>query len=398
MSLTKMLLAAGLLALPLATGVAAEAPLSVDIDMKATAPEGLQFPMAPRFDVRHSTKLDTYSIHRQAASGATIPLWSATATTAGTNYTYTMVGQNPFVTLSNPSTTISTVIIPVKINLKTSRRSTTTFDPTATDAHGCLPAGKTAISLTQASPIFQNVTISGAGTSQYTDLFQRANFFTQTVNGANPGYHVLLSPTVGSTVTMNISGNSGDLAQANCGNGGADLGLIDINAFDSTIQNTVFPQLASQLNANTFPLFVLYNVVMFDGSTSNCCILGYHNAFTFNGLFQTYGVAEFDSSNLFSGTGNVSAMSHEVGEWMDDPNGVNPTPSWGNIGQVSGCQTNLEVGDPLSGTVETFALNGFNYLLQDLAFHNWFYRASPSGSLNGWYSLQGTFRSPSAAC
>ena len=29
---------------------------------------------------------------------------------------------------------------------------------------------------------------------------------------------------------------------------------------------------------------------------------------------------------------------------------TNPTPKWGHIGQVSGCQSNLEVGDPLSGT------------------------------------------------
>ncbi len=41
------------------------------------------------------------------------------------------------------------------------------------------------------------------------------------------------------------------------------------------------------------------------------------------------------------GVSDVSALSHEVGEWMDDPNVVNPTKPWGNVGQVQGhCQNN----------------------------------------------------------
>jgi hypothetical protein len=42
--------------------------------------------------------------------------------------------------------------------------------------------------------------------------------------------------------------------------------------------------------------------------------------------------------------------AHEINEWVNDPFGNNPTPTWGKIGQVTGCQNNLEVGDPLTGT------------------------------------------------
>jgi len=54
---------------------------------------------------------------------------------------------------------------------------------------------------------------------------------------------------------------------------------------------------------------------------------------------------------------------------MDErPSRNNPTPAWGNIGQVSGCQDNFEVGDPLSGTLmPTSDLNGYSYHLQELA-------------------------------
>jgi hypothetical protein len=87
-----------------------------------------------------------------------------------------------------------------------------------------------------------------------------------------------------------------------------------------------------------------------------------------------------------------------VGEWQNDPNTVNPTPAWGHIGQVSGCQSNFEVGDPLSGTTFTDTVGGFTYHPQELAFFSWFYHQTPSLGVNGWYSDQGTFRTFAAAC
>ena len=100
----------------------------------------------------------------------------------------------------------------------------------------------------------------------------------------------------------------------------------------------------------------------------------------------------YDNTGLFTGSSDISALSHEVGEWQNDPNTVNPTPAWGHIGQVTGCQSNLEVGDPLSGTTFNDALGGFTYHPQELAFFSWFYHQKPSLGVNGWYSDQGTFR------
>jgi hypothetical protein len=113
---------------------------------------------------------------------------------------------------------------------------------------------------------------------------------------------------------------------------------------------------------------------------------------------QTYAVADYENSGAFSGPGDVSVLSHEVGEWMDDPFTNNQTRSWGHIGQVTGCQGNLEVGDPLTGTTLTVPMNGFNYHPQELAFFSWFYRQSPSLGANGWYSNNGTFASAPGTC
>ena len=59
---------------------------------------------------------------------------------------------------------------------------------------------------------------------------------------------------------------------------------------------------------------------------------------------------------------------------------------------MGGCQNNLEVGDPLTGTapISIAASNGFTYRLQELAFFSWFYGA-PSIGVNGWFSNNGTF-------
>ncbi len=87
-----------------------------------------------------------------------------------------------------------------------------------------------------------------------------------------------------------------------------------------------------------------------------------------------------------------------MGEWLDDPLGNNPTPPWGHIGQETGCDNTLEVGDALSGTSVGVTLNGFTYHPQELAFLSWFFDQSPSIGVNGWYSSNGTFKTGAVAC
>jgi hypothetical protein len=102
-------------------------------------------------------------------------------------------------------------------------------------------------------------------------------------------------------------------------------------------------------------------------------------------------------------------MAHEVGEWINDPGGVNPTPVYSS-GQTASCasggQNNLEVGDPLSGISNNHSVlmgNGFTYQLQELAYFSWFFNADHAGSLgagtcaglgSGCVSTNGTFKGP----
>lgn len=110
-------------------------------------------------------------------------------------------------------------------------------------------------------------------------------------------------------------------------------------------------------------------------------------------------MAEIDSSRYFKNVFDVGVLAHELGEWYDDPLVSNATPRWGHVGQVSGCQGNLEVGDPLSGHFLEVAMpNGLLYHPQELAFFSWFFGQQPSLGFDGWYSMGGTFRTPAAPC
>jgi hypothetical protein len=236
----------------------------------------------------------------------------------GKTYTGTMVGQPP----STGTTTIPTVVIPVRLNFQYNRVTVYSFDPTAADP-GCLGGSNTGLSLTQASPVFQNsaYTLDGAdlGITQYTDAFQRANFWS-TVS-SNLGYHTLLGgPTIAPLQTVTVSSSSfGSPAgtvysvsgQRGTNTGNTNhagyLGVMNINSWDPVAQSIL-----TNLNiqGTQFPIFLFYNAVMSQGSPTNlnnCCILGYHTAVG----SLTYAVAEFEGRNqtLFSGVADLH-VSH----------------------------------------------------------------------------------------
>lgn len=340
-----------------------------------------------------------------------LPLWTFDVTSSrdGNDYTGVMVGHDPSGKESNKVAKIPTQIVPIVITthlIGTSIGSDgtiattpgkTVLDPTVANSACLTPPNDVPLTLYKQSPIFKHAKFTFGdtfvGKTQYLDAFQRANFWAYT-----PGedYHVYLSPlTITSTIYINVPKADG-LALATNSLGSPDfcapLGIIDINWFDAYLNSTIIPSLSGQgVNPGSLPIFFLANVVMASPVTdiNTCCILGYHGA---TGL-QTYSPMDFDTTDLFGPTVfDTSIAAHEVGEWMNDPFGSNPVPAWGHIGQQAGCQNNLEVGDPLTGTnVPNVTMpNGYTYHLQELVFFSWFYGA-PSIAVNGWFSNNNTF-------
>lgn len=373
---------------------AGAASASMVIKSHGTRPSGRLGP--PRFTALPLKGVSAAGLKAEIAASSTVKTWSSSITSGlGGTYTYRMVGNSPLVKQSNPVTNVTADIIPVKLTFEDSG---VTFDPTAADP-SCLNGNGSADSLLLKSSIFGKhaYTVGGKniGTVQYLDGFQREEFAKYVLNSGavNPGYHVNLSPVNNeSAISVNVDPSAGATVAAGCD--GA-VGELDIASWDSLLQGTVLPSLISsgEVKPTQFPVFLFYNVVMTNGGS--CCIIGYHSAFQASSGVQTYATTDYVSKGLFKGPlTDIYAASHEVGEWINDPFVNNATPAWGHVGQVSGCQSNLEVGDPLSGqpSVNVKMPNGVTYHNQELAFRDWFYRTKSVG-LNGWFSSQDTFKS-----
>jgi hypothetical protein len=321
---------------------------------------GHQVPVAqqvvvPRFEVLHGYQ-GPPQLH---PAGGAMPLWNGSFQYNNNTYHFTMIGANP--ASSNVTTTIPVAIIPVDIEA-----GATQFNPNKSKA----PNGQTITKNTLNSPIFQsgidfNQGGTDLGNTQYLDAFQRGNFWSSV--SKNTSYHTLLKARGRALQT---------LTGATTGNpfGNLEVAEIDINTFDSFARREIS---ALKIPAGTFPIFLTYNTYLTE--SGGCCIGGYHD---YDGT-NTYAQASYISQpGDFSQ--DVSALSHEVGEWYDDPLTNNSVA----------CGI-LEVGDPLEGGSPghpyggySYKLNNFTYNLQDLVWLPYF-GAPPSTSANSWSTFQG---------
>ncbi len=366
----------------------------------------------PEQEARSSVQAEATfgSTARLSSTAAALPVWtySIKAAQDGRTYSGQIVGQNP--ATSGTTTTVPVVMVPVIFRI-VQGGTTYSFDPTSRDS-GCLGGANTAYGLLADSPIFQNTSFTFAGTSigtmQYEDAFVHGEFWKV----AQKSYHLKLAPSASPALTITINaGSQGNStatiysAGAQCGynTGGLNppgaLAVVNINSVDAVLQAYIQKY---GLNASQFPFFLTYNAVLSQGAANNlnnCCVLGYHNALSSG---QTYGIAEFEGRNqtVFQGVSDVAPASHEINEWVNDPMGTNPAPSWGNVGQQQGsCQANFEVGDPLTGSLLPAIASsvGFTYHLQELAYFSWFYGGAPLGA-GGVYSNNGTFAGAAMLC
>jgi hypothetical protein len=332
----------------------------------------------PRYLVMAGT--DTPEGATQAALAVNVPMWSGSFDYQAHTYKYAMVGTDP--AAGSATTTIPVVIVPIRMIF---------LSPLAVLSPGSHVCGGTdsAVNLALSSPLFHDVPFApggtDVGTTQYIDAFQRANFWSA-VSTVSPDYHVRLSPTVAPLQTILVPRSLGTVQAGAC----ARVGTVDVHYFDYFVRRMIT---RLQIPAASLPLFVTYNTFL--TQQGQCCILGYHGV-TLSA--QTYAVAAYSDAGLFNvPIEDVHAMSHELGEWLDDPFGLNPTPGW-QAGQATQCQANLEVGDPVTGVAFEVPLDGMTYHPEDLVFLPWFARASPSASVNGWYTFLNTFAAPPAVC
>jgi hypothetical protein len=322
----------------------------------------------------------------QADAGLTLPNFSSTIKSPldGRTYAYSLIGTDP------TKTAASTKVSYVAISLRFHFANGVVLDPTQPGCNDTVAVQDRFFK----SPIFKKTALTSNGVSvgktQYEDGFMRAEFWNLVQNS---NYHVLLKQAKGTKlVVVDVNAPSGSTTAAGgCSGTNHDLGEIPYNSYVSIIEAT-----AKQYATPTqLPIMLAYNVVQTSGG---CCIIGFHGAFGASGGTQVYATGSYTDPGEFGQIQDMYAWTHEIGEAFNDPFVNNGTPAWGHVGQVGGCQNNLEVGDPLTGTPAVqIALKGFTYHGQELAFFDWFYR-TPSNGTDGLYSYSGTFKTAQAAC
>ena len=344
-------------------------------------------------------------------AGTTIPMasFNVVASKDGNTYTDVIVGQSPFAT-PLIQTHVKVLVVPVKLHI-----AGHVFDPTAPNSCGG-SLGHTDLANFQSSPILSPVSFDGGSAAGHASLINGVNMvrartynnthrraeFLKTIGGPTSVYSTHYNVTIAPTQNILQATTAGNSAIILDDGGCALLGGINFGFFDNYFSTTVLK--AAGGDPTSFVIFLMRDVWFYSDQSDpfgTCCFV-YHNAV--GSPVQTYSPLVYDTTGLLTAVFDVSVAAHEVGEWLDDPLGTNPTPEWGGIGQVTGCQNNWEVGDPLSGTNFPPILmpNGVTYHPQETAFWSWFYSKDHDpvfqNGAGGKYSMNGTFAGPSEVC
>jgi hypothetical protein len=355
----------------LAATATALTALGASATQASATPTARPIHLALRF--AHVPAKSTAAAAPGVAAAVNLTTFTSSFTTAGTKFTYTMVGTAPGGAAA--TTTIANSLTPVTFKF--------------TKGSKAVPAAT--VTTLRNSGIYTAKAFPG-GTGQFGEIFHRTNFWTAINKGAKNWHVKLAAPTVRPTLTMTVPATAGNIASL----AGVAAGWVDINWFDANIQNYV-----TAPAGNVFTQLLSQNVVFCDGppdlvNFTNCGIGGYHSMTQTATGKHTYAYNGWLPTAIFGvNAGNTAVISHEVAEWYDDPYVNNTAPFWHSpISPQYPCNNALETGDPLVGVVKT--VGGLKF--QDEAFLPFFSRQAPSTSWLGQYSWFKGFTTPSPSC
>jgi hypothetical protein len=300
------------------------------------------------------------------------------------------------------TTTFNAPIVPVSLDLLDYDGSVR-----AINAHRLHYSVEPFVNAVVNSPVFQNAEYTSSDVpTQFVDAVQRAEFY----NVMEAEWHTLLRPSVKAERTLSVPRGSYFFALNEDGSCCAFV-LVDLNVFS----NLLFPATAHDMKSpigaaehsgdittKDISTFLFPNTYLyFNGNPNQCCVLGFHT-YDFepgdasNGFREKRYVLNYSSwisPGLFgSGFEDVTALSHEITESLNDPfvgsDGVHGiTPWW--LSQNGNCQNDLEVGDVIEGLPDSIVpikTKGRTYHPQNEALLQWFEFQSPSTAIGGAYS------------
>ncbi len=347
-----------------------------------------------------------------------LPNWSSyfyypgVDSNGGPQYTwqYTMAGNAPTarngvdqggdVQFSGATTRIGAPVIPVNVDLRN-------FDgtPRYVNGHRLYSSATQFVQPVLNSPVYStSIFDSGSQPTQFADAVHKAEFFGK----APDDWHTLLLPRVKAAQTMVLIRGNYRFALNSDGTCCFYI-LIDENAFinaffPSSPTDTSTPIGAAEhsgdIRTRDMSSFLFNNALLYVGSPSNCCIVGFHTydvepGSAANGFREKRYVLNYSSwvtpGLLGPDFSDITALSHELSETYDDPFVNNATPWW--LSPNGNCQNNLENGDVVEGLPNStypITLSGTTYHPQNESLLQWFAGVTPSSAVDQAYSYPNT--------
>jgi hypothetical protein len=306
---------------------------------------------------------------------ASVPYFSGSFAVDGTNYPYKIVGSKPQV---GGTTVVPVQVVPISM----------LFEEFVDEkGHPIVLDSMPLMDRVRSSPNFHNATYT-TGVTQFADAIQRAQFH----GPAAQDWHTLLgTPEILKAVTIVVPRGMAKVYKNS--STGVTYAIVDTDFFLSHL-NTIIQ--LEQLQSNALAITLTSNVLLAPQSDiKKCCVLGFHTSFDVGEIAQLRYVQTFiwaswvDQGLLGSSLADVTPMSHEVSEWMNNPFGSNVVPEW-QVPNSNTCQSNLETGDPLALMENSglpVAIDGFTYHPQSQVLLQWFQRGATSDAIDGAYSF-----------
>jgi hypothetical protein len=273
------------------------------------------------------------------------------------------------------------------------------------------------------SPNFEEADYTSGHHIQFGDAVQRAEFF----NTMGEHWHTVLEPSVVNRVTIDIPRHvqvqlpDGSIVTVQSYYvGQAPDGTEFIELLDLLFNALYFNQAVNDINANNYttdafnmqawPNTFLFSIDQF-GNKAPGLVLGFHT-YIFDPTVTPeprwiFAFSSWISPGLFKGFQDVTALSHETSEALNDPFGNTAVPRWQFPGQPPTskvCQGNLETGDPVEVLPNaTVSINlrerneVFLYHPQTEALLQWFEMGTTSDAISGAFSYPNTTALPQSA-
>lgn len=318
----------------------------------------------------------------------------------GSQFNFTMIGNHP---LAGHRTVIPAEITSVSLRLLNANGTVNLDVPNAPFEE-----------LTLDSPNFEESNYRSGHHIQFGDAIQRAEFF----NMMGEDWHTVLNPrlvdrqttAIPPTVLVNFGGGVIKPVPAyiivNRGKANQFVAVLDLLFGQLDFNTTVTEIVAGNYTSDAMTINIYPNTFLFSiddqGQIAGCCVLGFHSfVFSDEPTTQERWVTVFASwtaPGIFGGGAqDITPLSHEIVEALNDPFVDNATPVWqfpGVPANAKICQDNLETGDPIEALPTevvpvTIKDDGrkFTYHPQTEALLQWFEMGATSNAIDGAFSF-----------